>query len=72
MSKISIGELKPIMDANISREAQLMTEGAIYYRTLGQDYAGHHTVNHTQGECVNKDNREIYTNTVENYFSLYK
>ena len=72
MSRVTIAELKPIMDANISREATLMTDGAMFYKTIGEDYAEHHTVNHTQGEYVNKDNREIHTNTVENYFSVFK
>ncbi len=72
MSKVTIDALKPVIAANVAREAQLMTDGAPMYKVIAKDYAGHHVVNHTQGEYVKKGNPEIHTNTVENYFSVFK
>lgn len=72
MSKTTIEALKPVIAANVEREAQLMTDGAQQYKVIGKDYADHHVVNHTHGEYVSRENPEIHTNTVENYFSVFK
>ncbi|MGD9659980.1 MAG: IS1595 family transposase [Porticoccaceae bacterium] len=72
VDKVSINSLKPIVEANLSREAQLMTDQAAFYRQIGEGFAAHHTVNHSIGEYVQKDNPQFHTNTVENYFSVFK
>jgi len=72
MTKVTIDEVKPVLEANIAREAQLMTDGAMVYRKIGQEFSEHHIVNHHAGEYVNKENPEINTNSVENYFSVFK
>ncbi len=72
VDNVSIANMKPILEKNISREAQLMTDGAGLYKPFSHRFAAHHTVNHTQGEYVRKDNPTIHTNTVENYFSVFK
>ncbi len=72
VDKVSIKTLKPIIDSNLSREAQLMTDQAKHYKQIGEGFAAHHTVNHSQGEYVNKQNPVLHTNTVENYFSVFK
>lgn len=59
----------PIVKANVSREARVMTDdAAIYYEKLGR-FAEHGVVNHSAGEYVRED---IHTNTVESYFSIFK
>jgi transposase-like protein len=59
----------PIVKANISKEARVMTDDAgHYYNKLGE-FAEHGTVNHSAGEYVRGD---IHTNTVESYFSVFK
>ncbi|WP_045826043.1 IS1595 family transposase [Teredinibacter turnerae] len=56
----------------VDRETQLMTDQAMHYRKIGESFAEHHRVNHSAGEYVNLQNRELHTNTVENYFSVFK
>lgn len=72
VDKVNISTLMPIVKENLAREAQLMTDKAMYYRKIGKEFSAHHTVDHTRGEYVNRDNPEIHTNTVENYFSVFK
>lgn len=72
VDKVSIHTIKPIIRKNLARDAQLMTDGLGLYKEIGKGFAAHHVVNHTQGEYVNKDNPLLHTNTVENYFSVFK
>ena len=65
----TVGQLVPIIRANINREANLMTDQASWYKTIGTEYASHGTVDHTKFEYVRG---EITTNTVEGYFSIFK
>jgi transposase-like protein len=72
VDQVNIATLMPIVEQNIAREAQLMTDQAMHYRKIGKSFAAHHTVNHSKGEYVRKGNAKIHTNTVENYFSVFK
>lgn len=59
----------PIVNANISKEARVMTDdSSVYYKKI-KGFAGHETVNHAAGEYVRGD---VHTNTVESYFSVFK
>lgn len=59
----------PIVNANIAKEARVMTDdAATYYKKL-KGFAGHETVSHVSGEYVRGD---VHTNTVESYFSIFK
>lgn len=69
---VNVATLQTVIDANMAREAQLMTDGAGHYKKIGKGFAAHHSVNHYQGEYVRKGNPAIHTNTVENYFSTFK
>jgi transposase-like protein len=69
---LRVSSIMPIVKMNIARDAQLMTDGAQHYITLGKSFAEHHSVNHSVGEYVNKQRPELHTNTVENYFSVFK
>jgi len=62
----------PIIQANVAREAQLMTDQAMHYRKIGREFSAHHSVNHGTGEYVRKGEPLIHTQTVENYFSVFK
>jgi hypothetical protein len=66
---VRVADLQPIIRANISREARLMTDEAASYRVIGPEFASHETVNHRAEEYVRGD---IYTNTVEGYYSIFK
>lgn len=72
VDKVDTKTLMPIIRENVARDAQLMTDGASVYRTIGPKFAAHHVVNHAAGEYVNKDNPLLHTNTVENYYSVFK
>lgn len=64
--------LMPIVIANVSREARIMTDEHSGYRDAGKFFAGHGTTSHGKGEYVNLQDRTIHSNTVEGYFSIFK
>jgi transposase-like protein len=72
IDNVTTASIMPIVKENVAREAQLMTDQAMHYRKIGKEFSAHHTVNHGKGEYVRRENREIHTNTVENYFSVFK
>jgi len=62
-------DIAPIVRANVSKEARLMTDQATWYKKIGKGFASHETVDHSKDEYVRG---EITTNTVESYFSVFK
>jgi hypothetical protein len=54
---------------NISRESNLMTDTAPWYKGVGKEFASHGMVDHSRDEYVRG---EITTNTVEGYYSIFK
>jgi transposase-like protein len=62
-------ELKPILEANITREARVMTDEAGYYSRLGESFAQHEFVTHGAEEWARG---EVHTNTLEGFFSIFK
>lgn len=61
--------LKPILKAQIKSDSILMTDEAGQYKPLGKEFDGHGIVTHSIGEYVRGN---IYTNTIEGYFSIFK
>ena len=49
----------------------LMTDESVVYPKLGAEFAGHLTVNHSANEYARLGGY-VHTNTVENYFSIFK
>jgi transposase-like protein len=64
--------LLPILQANIAREAHVMTDVAGQYKNVGLHFAGHAFTRHGEGEYVSKLDRTIHTNTIEGFFSIFK
>ena len=62
----------PILRENISNEARLLTDEARQYKGIGFYFGDHESVNHGAGEYVRLTDREIHTNTIEGYFSVFK
>ncbi len=58
-----------VVNANVSREARMMTDQARYYKGAFVRFAGHEAVDHSKEEYVRG---EAHTNTAEGYFSLFK
>src|SRR5208282_5673330 len=68
-----IADLKPIIQANIAREAHLMTDEWKAYREIGRDFASHDTVTHSADEYVRREgDKLVTTNTVEGFYSVFK
>src|ERR1700737_2268693 len=62
--------LKPIIVSQVNKASYLMTDEALVYPKIGDEFAGHGTVNHSAEEYVRA--HFWHTNTVENYFSILK
>ncbi len=68
-------DLAPIVRANISREAHLMTDEANQYTQVGKEFVGHGKVDHSREEYAYRERVTgtlITTNTAEGYFSIFK
>lgn len=60
---------KEVVKENVEKSAVVITDSHLSYQGLGQEYAAHEAVNHSQGEYK----RDIfYTNSVEGFFSMLK
>ncbi|WP_415404091.1 IS1595 family transposase [Tateyamaria sp. SN3-11] len=66
--------LVPILQENIAREAYVMTDEARQYQGIGAGkvFDAHGWTNHSAGEYVNLEDREMHTNTVEGFYSIFK
>ncbi len=62
----------PIIDANIAREARLMSDEAPRYVGIGWNFADHGVTTHSKGEYVSRQDPTIHTNTVEGFYSIFK
>jgi transposase-like protein len=62
-------QLLPIIRANISKNAFIMSDELTSYAKLGDEYWMHQTVTHSDEEYVRGI---VHTNTVEGYFSIFK
>jgi transposase-like protein len=69
VEKASGANIQPIVLANLSREARLMTDENYLYRRIGREFAEHGSVMHYNKEYVRGD---VTTNTVEGAFSIFK
>jgi transposase-like protein len=70
---LSMKTIIPILEANISRQAHLMTDEAPRYASIGWNYAAHGVVNHGKDEYVRYEpGIVISTNRIEGYFSVFK
>jgi len=70
MPNVTSETLRPIITANVDKATYLMTDGSPVYPPIGDSFAGHGWVNHSAEEYVRA--HFWHTNTVENYFSLFK
>ena len=63
--------LRPIIVKHASRKSALMTDESTIYPKIGEEFASHHSVNHSHEEYVRMAGF-AHTNTVESYFALLK
>ena len=62
--------LRPVLTAQVDRKSYLMTDEATVYKSMGKEFTGHGTVNHSIQEYVR--GTFWHTNTIEGYFSILK
>jgi hypothetical protein len=67
-------DIVPIVRDNLSKEARLVTDEAPVYVKVGREFAAHERLDHFNKEYVRyaSDGEAITTNTLENYFSVFK
>jgi len=72
VEKVRAKTVKPFLNKHVSPAAQMVcTDESVVYPNLLKDFEHRHqTVNHSKGEFVRHG--LIYTNTIENAFSLFK
>ena len=69
VANISPETLRPILNAQIAANTNLMTDDAGVYQKIGKDFASHEVVNHSAKEYARGN---VTTNTVESSFALLK
>ena len=69
---INLSSIAAILNANLSPNANLVTDEANHYKTPGKAFASHKSVNHAQKEYVSKEDRTITTNQIEGFFGIFK
>ncbi len=78
IASTTINAVLPIVNANINREAYLMTDEGMHYRNMSKHLEHHFTVNHGAEEygrydtAKNGERINVNTNTVEGYYSIFK
>ncbi len=70
VTNVNSKTLRPLIVKTASRKSYLMTDESTVYPKIGQEFAGHGTVNHSAKEYVR--GKFWSTNTVESYFALLK
>lgn len=71
MPAVTAKNLRPVIVTQVDRKSYLMTDEAAVYPKIGDEFAGHGTVNHSIDEYV-RHGGFMHTNTIENYFSIMK
>jgi len=69
VSNVNAKTLRVVIEKNVSKSANLMTDEHSAYTKLGREFASHGVTVHSEGEYA-RDN--IHSNTVESSFSLLK
>jgi len=68
---MNAAKVAAILSENVAAEARLMTDEAQHYKGGTKGYE-HGSVSHSADEYVSRENPEVHTNTVENYYSVFK
>lgn len=72
MSEINAAETAAILRQNLAKEARLYTDEGRHFITPGKEYAEHRSVAHGRDEFYAPDDATVHTQTVENYYSVFK
>ena len=66
---VNAANLGPILKAQVSKSARLMTDEANFYKKTGKHFVSHESVNHSKEEYARGD---VTTNTAESSFAILK
>ncbi len=69
---ITSASIAGILNANLSANANLITDEGKHYIRPGKVFASHKSVNNAQKEYVSKEDRTITTNQIEGFFGIFK
>jgi len=74
VSGATVSDVIPIVEANVRKESAVMTDSAALYKKRLGGFASHDRVDHKAKEYVREEEGKplIHSNTVENYFSVFK
>lgn len=71
VANVTAKTLRPMIVKVVSRKTHLMTDESNVYPSIGREFAGHSSVNHSADEYARLGGF-VHTNTVECFFSLAK
>lgn len=71
VADVTAKTLRPAIVRNADRKSRLMTDEAVVYEKIGNEFKGHGTVNHSADE-YSRLGGFITTNSVESFFALLK
>lgn len=71
VANVNAKTLRPLIVTTVRRNSYLMTDESRVYPAVGREFKGHGSVNHGAGEYVTTGGFK-HTNTVENFFSIFK
>lgn len=74
VSGATVSEIIPIVEENVARETRIMTDSSSVYKQRLGKFAGHDKIDHSKDEYVRHEDGKpiIHTNTVENFFGVFK
>lgn len=70
VANVTAKTLRPLIVTTVSRDSFMMTDESKVYPAVGREFKGHGSVNHGAKEYVR--GAFYHTNTVENFFSIFK
>jgi transposase-like protein len=71
VADVTAKTLRPVIVRNADRKSWLMTDEAVVYKSIGSEFKGHSTVNHSADE-YSRMGSWVTTNSVESFFALLK
>jgi len=69
IANVTSKTLRPVIVKTASRKSRFMTDDAVWYTRVGEEFVSHESTEHSKREYVRGD---VHTNTAENYFSILK
>jgi transposase-like protein len=71
VANVNAKTIRPLIVTNVDRASHLMTDESHVYTTVGREFNGHSSVNHSASEYVTTGGFK-HSNTAENFFSIFK